>query len=42
MGTTELIVILRSLRLFGGTHMYHRDYGTITGIAELILIWKYL
>ena len=39
VGVTELI--LRSLHLFGGTHRYHRDYGTCTGIAELILIRKY-
>ena len=44
VGVTELILILilRSLHLFGGTRRYHRDYGTCTGIAELILIWKYL
>ena len=28
--------------LFEGTHRYHRDYRTCTGIAELILILKYL
>ena len=39
---SELIVLLRSLHLFGGTRRYHRDYGTCTGIAELILIRKYL
>ena len=41
VGVTELILILRSLHLFGGTSRYHRDYGTCTGIAELILIRKY-
>ena len=39
---SELIVILRSLHLFGGTRRYHIDYETCTGIAELILIRKYL
>ena len=42
VGVTKLILILRSLHLFGGTRRYHRDYGTCTGIAELILIRKYL
>ena len=42
IGVTELIIILRILNLFGGTRRYHRDYGTCTGIAELILIQKYL
>ena len=42
IGVTKLILILRSLHLFGGTCRYHRDYGTCTGIAELILIRKYL
>ena len=42
VGTTELILVLLSLYLFGGTRRYHRDYGTYNGIAELILIWKYL
>ena len=42
VGVTELILILRSLHLFGGTRRYHKDYGTCTGIAELILIRKYL
>ena len=27
--------------MFGGTRRYHRDYGTYTGIAELILIQEY-
>ena len=27
--------------MFGGTRRYHRDYGTYTGIKELILIRKY-
>ena len=39
---TKLMLMLRSLNLFGGTRRYHRDYGTCTGIAELILILKYL
>ena len=38
VGVTELILILWSLHLFGGTRRYHRDYETCTGIAELILI----
>ena len=42
VGVTELILILRSLHLFGGTRRYHRDYRTCTGIAELIFIRKYL
>ena len=42
VGVTKLILILPSLHLFGGTRRYHRDYGTCTGIAELILIRKYL
>ena len=44
VGVTKLILILilRSLHLFGGTRRYHKDYGTCTGIAELILIRKYL
>ena len=42
VGVTKLILILRSLHLFGGTRRYHRDYRTCTGIAELILIRKYL
>ena len=42
VGDTELILILQSLHWFGGTRRYHRDYGTCTGIAELILIRKYL
>ena len=42
VGVTELILILRSLHLFGGTRRYHRDYGSCTGIAELILIQKSL
>ena len=41
-GVTELILILRSLHWFGGTRRYQRDYGTCTGIEELILIRKYL
>ena len=42
VGVTKLILILRSLHWFGGTRRYHRDYGTCTGIVELILILKYL
>ena len=38
IGVTELILILRSLHLFGGTRRYQRDYGMYTGITELILI----
>ena len=41
IGVTELILILRSLHLFGGTRRYHRDYGTYTGFAELNLIQEY-
>ena len=37
VGVTELMLMLRSLNLFGGTRRYHRDHGTCTGIAELIL-----
>ena len=42
VGVTKLILILRSLHWFGGTRRYLRDYGTCTGIVELILILKYL
>ena len=42
VGVTKLTLILQSLHLFGGTRRYHRDYRTCTGIAELILIRKYL
>ena len=42
IGVTELMLMLQSLNLFGGTRRYHRDYGTCTSIAELILILKYL
>ena len=38
VGTTKLILKLRSLHLFRDTHGYYRDYGTYTGIAELILV----
>ena len=38
---TELILMLRSLHLLGGTGRYHRDYGTYTGFAELNLIREY-
>ena len=41
IGVTELILILRSLHLFGGTRRYHRDYGTYTGFTELNLIQEY-
>ena len=41
IGVTELILILRSLHLFGGTRRYHRDYGTYTGFSELNLIQEY-
>ena len=47
VGVTELILCrtysytTKFLFLFGGTRRYHRDYGTCTGIAELILIRKY-
>ena len=34
---TELMLMLRSLNLFGGTRRYRRDYGTCTGIADLFL-----
>ena len=40
VGVTKLI--LRSLHMFGGTRRYRRDYGTCTGITELIVIRKYL
>ena len=42
VGVTELMLKLRSLHLFGDTRRYHRDYRTYIGIAELILIRKYL
>ena len=42
VGVTELILILLSVHWFGGTRRYRRDYGTCTGITELILIRKYL
>ena len=41
IGVTELILILRSLHLFGDTRRCHRDYGTYTGFAELNLIREY-
>ena len=41
VGVTELMLMLRSLNLFGGTRRYHRDHGTCTGIAELILMQEY-
>ena len=41
VGVTELMLMLQSLNLFGGTHRYHRDYGTYTGFTELNLIREY-
>ena len=38
IGVIELILKLRSLHLFRDTRRHHRDYGTYTGIAELILV----
>ena len=42
VGVTELMLMLRSLNLFGGTRRYHRDYGTYTGISEHILVLRNL
>ena len=42
VGVTELMLMLRSLNLFGGTRRYHRDYGTYTGISEHILVFRIL
>ena len=42
VGVTELMLILRSLNLFGGTRRYHRDCGTYTGISEHILVFRIL
>ena len=39
---TKIILILRSLHLFGGTRRYHRDYGTHTGISEHIPVFRIL
>ena len=42
IGVTELMLMLRSLNLFGGTRRYHRDYGTYTGISDHILVLRNL
>ena len=42
VGVTELMLMLRSLNLFGGTRRYHRDYGTYTGNSEHILVLRNL
>ena len=42
VGVTELMLMLRSLNLFGGTRRYHRDYGTYTGISEHVLVLRSL
>ena len=42
VGVTELMLMLRSLNLFGGTRRYHRDYGMYTGISEHILVLRNL
>ena len=42
VGVIELMLMLRSLNLFGGTRRYHRDYGTYTGISEHILVLRNL
>ena len=42
VGVTELMLMLRSLNLFGGTRRYHRDYGTYTGISEHVLVLRNL
>ena len=42
VGVTELMLMLRSLNLFGGTRRYHRDYGMYTGILEHILVLRNL
>ena len=42
VGVTELMLMLRSLNLFGGTCRYHRDYGTYTGISEHVLVLRNL
>ena len=34
VGVTELMLMLRSLNLFGGTRRYHRDYGTYTYLTD--------
>ena len=40
IGVTELRLMLQSLNLFEGTRRYHRDYGTYTGITELIIVFR--
>ena len=42
VGVTELMLMLRSLNLFGGTCRYHRDYGMYTGISEHVLVLRNL
>ena len=42
VGVTELMLMLQSLNLFGGTRRYHRDYGTYTGISEHVLVLRNL
>ena len=42
VGVTELMLMLRSLNLFGGTRRYHRDYGMYTGISEHVLVLRNL
>ena len=42
VGVIELMLMLRSLNLFGGTRRYHRDYGTYTGISEHVLVLRNL
>ena len=42
VGVTELMLMLRSLNLFGGTRRYHRDYETYNGILEHVLVLRNL
>ena len=42
VGVTELMLMLRSLNLFGGTRRYYRDYGMYIGISEHILVFRIL
>ena len=42
VGVTELMLMLQSLKLFGGTRRYHGDYGTYTGLTELIQVLRNL
>ena len=42
VGVTELMLMLQSLNLFGGTRRYHRDYERYTGISEHILVLRNL